>query len=72
MARTSCRFANEDDYLDAVQDAAYDRFLDMAVTCSECGTLYDQGYHPSTRFEAAWAEGEECPNCGCGEINERR
>ena len=64
MARTGCRFASEDEYLDAVQDAAYDQFLQDAVTCAECGTLYDQGYHPSTRFEPAWIEREECPNCG--------
>jgi hypothetical protein len=54
MARTGCRFASEDEYLDAVHDAAYERFIQEAVTCAECGTLYDQGYHPSTRFEPAW------------------
>ena len=48
------RLLSEDDYLDAVQDAADDRFLEVAVACAECGTLYDQGHHPATRFEPAW------------------
>jgi len=56
-----------DEYLDAVQDAAYDRFLEVAVQC-ECGTWYDQGYHPATRQEPAWVERNECPNCGCTAI----
>ena len=35
---------------------------------SECGTPYDQAYHPSTRSEPAWIEREECPGCGSGAI----
>ena len=70
MAQTGYWFAGEDERLDAVQDAAYDRFLEVAVTCRECGTLYDQGYHPATRLEPAWAEQEECPNCGSGAIED--
>ena len=34
------RFLSEDDYLAAVQDAADDRFLEVAVKCAECGTLW--------------------------------
>jgi Zn finger protein HypA/HybF involved in hydrogenase expression len=59
---------DEDAYLDALQDAAHERFLEVAVRCAECGAVYDQGYHPATRLEPAWAECEECPNCGSGAI----
>jgi hypothetical protein len=52
-------FLSEDDYLAAVHDAAYDRFLERAVQCSDCGTRYDQGRHPPTRQEPAWSEREE-------------
>ena len=60
------RSVSEDEYLDAVQDAAYDDFLKAAVECADCGALYDHGHHPATRSEPAWAEQEECPNCGSG------
>ena len=50
MARTGFWVAGEAERLDAVQDAAYDRFLEVAVTCRECGTLYDQGYHPARQL----------------------
>ena len=36
------RFHSEEEYLAAVQDAAYDRFLETAVRCRECGTRYDR------------------------------
>jgi len=49
------RFLNEDDLAGAVQDAAYDRFLETAVRCGECGTRYDQGHHPATRQPGASA-----------------
>jgi uncharacterized protein (DUF983 family) len=62
------RSVSEDEYLDAVQDAAYDDFVKVAVKCRDCGTLYDQGHHPARRLEPAWAEQEECPNCGSGAI----
>ena len=65
------RLFSEDDYLDAVRDAAHDRFLEVAVECAVCGTLYDQGHRPATRFEPAWIECGECPNCGSGGIKER-
>ena len=65
------RLFSEDDYLEALRDAAHDRFLEIAVECSDCGTLYDQGHHPATRFEPAWIERGECPNCGSGGIKER-
>ena len=42
-------FHSDEDYLAAVQDAAYDRFLETAVRCRECGTRYDQGHRPATR-----------------------
>ena len=58
------RLINEEDYLAAVQEAAYDRFLQTATQCSDCGTRYAQGHHPATRQEPAWSEREECPNCG--------
>ena len=64
MPRIGDRFASKDEHLDAVQDVAYDRFLAVAVQCAECDALYDPGYHPATRHEPAWAEHEECPNCG--------
>jgi hypothetical protein len=64
------RIISDDDYLAAAADAAYDRFLDVAVQCAECGTLYDQKAHPATASEPAWAEQEECPNCGSGEIRD--
>lgn len=64
------RFLSEDDYLAAVQDAAHDRFLEIAVQCSDCGTCYDPGHHPATRREPAWSEREECPNCGSTSIKE--
>jgi hypothetical protein len=64
------RFLNEDDHAGAVQDAAYDRFLETAVRCGECGTRYDQGHHPATRHAPAWSEREECPNCGSTAIAE--
>lgn len=35
------RLLSEDDYLDAVQDAAHDRSLEVTVECGDCGTLYD-------------------------------
>ena len=66
------RFLSEDDYLAAVHDAAYERFLEIAVRCSDCGTRYDQGRHPATRREPAWSEREECPNCGSTAITEQR
>jgi hypothetical protein len=53
-----------------VQDAAEDRFLQAAVACRDCGTLYDPGCHSATRSEPAWAEREECPNCGSTRIKE--
>lgn len=65
------RFLSEDDYFAAVDDAAYDHFLDVAVKCRDCGTLYDRKYHEATRFEPAWAEQDQCPNCGSGEIKDR-
>ena len=64
------RFHSEEDYLAAVQDAAYDRFLETAVRCRECGTRYDPAYRPATRREPAWSEREECPNCGSTAITE--
>ena len=64
------RFLSEDDYLDATRDAAYDRFLDIAVHCADCGALYDQGHHPATRREPAWIERDECPNCGSTTIKQ--
>ena len=66
------RFLSEDDYLAAVQDAADDRFLEVAVKCAQCGTLWSQGHHPATRFTPAYIERAECPNCGSGEIKEER
>jgi len=63
-------FLNEDDHLAAAQDVAYDRFLEMAVQCRECGTRYDQGHRPATRHEPPWTEREECPNCGSTAIAE--
>jgi hypothetical protein len=66
------RSVSEDEYLDAVQDAAYDNFLNVAVKCRDCGTLYDQGHHPASRVEPAYIERAECPNCGCGEIKGKR
>ena len=65
------RITSDDDYLAAAADAAYDRFLEVAVQCAECGMLYDQRAHPATASEPAWAEQEECPNCGSGEIRDR-
>jgi rubredoxin len=62
------RSLSEDEYPAAVQDAAYEEFLKVAVECADCGALYDQGRHPATRFEPAYIERSECPNCGCGEI----
>jgi hypothetical protein len=67
---SNSRLLGEDDYLAAVHDAAYDRFLEIAVRCSDCGTRYDQGHHPATRREAAWSEREECPTCGSTAITE--
>ena len=64
------RFLNEDDHAAAVQDVAYERFLETAVRCGECGTRYDQGHHPTTRHAPAWSEREECPNCGSTAIAE--
>ena len=61
---------NEDAYLNALQDAAYERFLEVAVRCGDCGAVYDQGCHPATRLEPAWAECEECPCCGSGAIED--
>ncbi len=66
------RFLSEDDHLAAVQDAADDRFLEVAVACVACGTRYGQGHHPATRFEPAYIEQSECPNCGSGEIEDKR
>ncbi|MBV9194639.1 MAG: hypothetical protein JO168_10890 [Solirubrobacterales bacterium] len=66
------RLPGDDDYLAAMEDEAHDRFLQVALTCAGCGMLYDHGYHPATRFEPAWAERTECPNCGSGEINEQQ
>ena len=57
-------FASEDEYLNAVQDAAHDRFLAVAVQCAACDALYDPGHHRATRYEPAWVEREECPHCG--------
>ena len=65
------RFHSEEEYLAAVQDAAYDRFLEIAVRCRDCGTRYDQGHPPATRREPAWSEREECPNCGSTAITEQ-
>ena len=65
------RITSDDDYLAAAADAAYDRFLEVAVQYAECGTLYDQKAHRATASEPAWAEQEECPNCGSGEIRDR-
>jgi uncharacterized protein (DUF983 family) len=65
------RIVSDEEYLAAAADAAYDRFLEVAVQCAECGTLYDQKAHPATAFESAWAEQEECPNCGSGETRDR-
>jgi hypothetical protein len=65
------RIISDDEYLAAAADAAYDRFLEVAVQCAECGTLYDQNEHPATAFEPAWAEQEECPNWGSGEIKDK-
>ena len=62
------RFASEEEYRAAAQDAAYDRFLEVAVECGRCGALYDQAQHPATRFEPAYIERGECPNCGSREI----
>jgi hypothetical protein len=64
------RFLSEDDYLAAAQDAAHDRFLEIAAQCRDCGTCYDPGHHPATRREPAWSEREECPNCGSTAIKE--
>jgi uncharacterized protein (DUF983 family) len=64
------RFLSEDDYLAAMEDAAYDRFLKVAVECRECDTLYDPGHHPATRFEPTYIERAECPNCGSGEVKD--
>jgi uncharacterized Zn finger protein len=64
------RLLSEDEYLDAVQDAAHDHFLEVAVKCADCGTLYDRGHHPATRCEPAWIERDECPNCGSAEIKQ--
>ena len=64
------RFLSEDDYLAAGQDAAHERFLEIAVQCRDCGTCYDPGHHPATRREPAWSEREECPNCGSTAIKE--
>ncbi len=68
--RQIVRFLSEDDYLAAVQDAAYDRFLQTAVQCRDCGMCYEQGHHPATRREPAWSECGECPNCGSTAITE--
>jgi hypothetical protein len=65
------RIVSDEEYLAAAADAAYDRFLEVAVRCAECGTLYDQKAHPATASEPAWAEQEECPNCGSGETGDR-
>ena len=65
------RIISDDECPAAAADAAYDRFLEVAVQCAECGTLYDQKAHPATASEPAWAEQEECPNCGSGEIRDR-
>jgi len=65
------RIISDEEHLAAGEDAAYDRFLDVAVECSECGTLYDQKHHPATASDPAWAEQEECPNCGSAEIRDR-
>ena len=65
------RFHSEEEYLAAVQDAAYDRFLEIAAQCSDCGTRYDQGHRPATRREPAWSEREERPNCGSTAITEQ-
>jgi len=64
------RIVSDEEYLVAAEDAAYDRFLEVAVDCAECATLYDQKHHPATASEPAWAEHEECPNCGSGEIRD--
>jgi len=51
------RFHSEEDYLAAVHDAAYDRFLETAVRCRECGTRYDpvlpSGHAPRASLERA-------------------
>ena len=65
------RITSHDDCLAVAADAAYDRFLEVAVQCAECRTLYDQKAHPATASEPAWAEQEECPNCGSGAIRDR-
>jgi len=64
MPRSGDGFLSEDHNLDAAQDAAYERFLQAAVACAECETLYEPGYHPATRHEPGWVEQEECPHCG--------
>ena len=63
-------FLTEDDHLAAAHDAAYDRFLQTAAQCGDCGTRYDQRRHPATRREPAWSEREECPSCGSTAIAE--
>lgn len=62
------RYMTADEYQDAKNDVAYDEFLERAVECAECGTKYDPKVHRATRSEPAWAEVEECPNCGCADI----
>lgn len=53
---------------DARREAARDAADERCVTCADCGTRWDPGYHRATRTDPAWAEREECPACGSGEV----
>lgn len=61
-------YVGEDTYLDALEEARREEFLDNCVTCADCGTHYDHRYHRATRYEPAWPERDECPLCGCSQV----
>lgn len=54
----------EDAKADARADAAQDWLERNGWRCRDCKRLWDPGLHPATRFDPAYVDTEECPECG--------
>ena len=60
-------FRDYDDYLDARDDALRDEADMFAVECADCGTRWDPRWHRATRWDPAYEDQPECPECGGNE-----
>jgi Zn finger protein HypA/HybF involved in hydrogenase expression len=57
-------------YGEHVSDIRRESLENVDTRCNECGTEFDAGYIPATRFQPAEHRYEECPSCGSGDLTD--